>query len=133
MSEARLHLVPVRSRDAKEFVRPWHQQVYVVATLAREDSGLHHGYRDTFHLPTECHRIASELGLLATTSHPTFDERRGEGRAGFQQIQGWHDRRHRLPTPTQVADQVAIASHAAEMLRAARYGVDLAPRWTQPG
>ena len=25
MSEARLHLVPVRSRDAKEFVRLWHR------------------------------------------------------------------------------------------------------------
>ncbi|MEU5086634.1 XF1762 family protein [Streptomyces sp. NPDC021356] len=25
MSESRLHLVPVRSRDAKEFVRLWHR------------------------------------------------------------------------------------------------------------
>ncbi|WP_328946407.1 hypothetical protein OG259_38060 [Streptomyces sp. NBC_00250] len=47
--------------------------------------------------------------------------------AGFQQIEDWHGRRHRLPTTTPVADRVAIASHAAEMLRAARYGVDLAP------
>ncbi|WP_370410837.1 hypothetical protein [Streptomyces fradiae] len=47
--------------------------------------------------------------------------------AGFRQIEDWHGRRHRLPTTMPVADQVAIASHAAEMLRAARYGVDLAP------
>ncbi|MBT2491979.1 hypothetical protein J7E96_26315 [Streptomyces sp. ISL-96] len=47
--------------------------------------------------------------------------------AGFQQIDDWYGRRHRLPTTTPVADQVAIASHAAVMLRAARYGVDLAP------
>ncbi|WP_406336436.1 hypothetical protein OG814_32325 [Streptomyces zaomyceticus] len=47
--------------------------------------------------------------------------------AGFQQIDDWYGRRHRLPTTTPIADQVAIATHAAEMLRAARYGVDLAP------
>ncbi|MEW1996998.1 hypothetical protein ACFWFH_15135 [Streptomyces coelicoflavus] len=47
--------------------------------------------------------------------------------AGFQQIDDWYGRRHRLPTTTPAADQVAIATHAAEMLRAARYGVDLAP------
>ncbi|MDQ8704117.1 hypothetical protein RCO28_16710 [Streptomyces sp. LHD-70] len=45
--------------------------------------------------------------------------------AGFQQIDDWHGRRHRLPTTTPVADKVAIATHAAEMLRAARYSVDL--------
>lgn len=47
--------------------------------------------------------------------------------AGFQQIEDWHGRRHRLPTTTPVADKVAIATHAAEMLRAAHYGVDLPP------
>lgn len=47
--------------------------------------------------------------------------------AGFQQIEDWHGRRHRLPTTTPVADKVAIASHAAEMLRAAHYDVDLPP------
>lgn len=47
--------------------------------------------------------------------------------AGFQQIEDWHDRRHRLPTTMPVADQVSIAGHAAGMLRAARYDVDLAP------
>jgi hypothetical protein len=47
--------------------------------------------------------------------------------AGFQQIEDWYGRRHRLPTTTQAADRAAIATHAAEMLRAARYGVDLDP------
>ncbi|MGW3341195.1 hypothetical protein ACWDCL_27390 [Streptomyces sp. NPDC001009] len=47
--------------------------------------------------------------------------------AGFQQIHDWHGRRHRLPTTTPLVDKVAIASHAAEMLRAARYDVDLPP------
>ncbi|MCZ1008388.1 hypothetical protein [Streptomyces lydicus] len=47
--------------------------------------------------------------------------------AGFQQISDWHGRRHRLPTTTPDADKVAIATHAAEMLRAARYDVDLPP------
>ncbi|QZL09179.1 hypothetical protein K2224_28980 (plasmid) [Streptomyces sp. BHT-5-2] len=47
--------------------------------------------------------------------------------AGFQQIEDWYGRRHRLPTTTPITDKVAIATHAAEMLRAARYGVDLDP------
>ncbi|MGC4998479.1 hypothetical protein [Streptomyces sp. DT195] len=47
--------------------------------------------------------------------------------AGFQQIDDWYGRRHRLPTYTSLADKVSIATHAAEMLRAAHYGVDLAP------
>ncbi len=47
--------------------------------------------------------------------------------AGFQQIDDWHGRRHRLPTTMPVIDKVAIASHAAEMLRAARYEVTLPP------
>ncbi|AEW95130.1 MULTISPECIES: hypothetical protein [Streptomycetaceae] len=47
--------------------------------------------------------------------------------AGFQQIEDWYGRRHRLPTTTPAADRVAIATRAAEMLRAAGYGVDLAP------
>ncbi|MEU7510661.1 hypothetical protein AB0B13_01430 [Streptomyces sp. NPDC042898] len=133
------------------------RQVHLVATLAREDGGLHHGYRDAFRLQAECRRIAAELGHLPTASHPTSHAQetsvpappitissefsgsvvaKGANddlsamilkHAGFQQIQDWHGRRHRLPTTTPVADQVAIASHAAEMLRAARYGVDLAP------
>ncbi|MFH9734400.1 hypothetical protein [Streptomyces sp. NPDC017260] len=47
--------------------------------------------------------------------------------AGFQQIDDWHGRRHRLPTTTPLADKVAIATHAAEMLRAARYDGNLPP------
>ncbi|MEJ8653833.1 hypothetical protein WKI65_38795 [Streptomyces sp. MS1.AVA.3] len=47
--------------------------------------------------------------------------------AGFQQLEDWHGRRHRLPTTTPVADKVTIATHAAEMLRAAHYDVDLPP------
>ncbi|QNE79322.1 hypothetical protein F0344_19910 [Streptomyces finlayi] len=47
--------------------------------------------------------------------------------AGFQQIEDWYGRRHRLPTTTPASDRAAIATHAAEMLRAARYGVDLDP------
>ncbi|MGW1104294.1 hypothetical protein [Streptomyces sp. NPDC002540] len=47
--------------------------------------------------------------------------------AGFQQIDDWYGQRHRLPTTTPVADQVSIATHAAEMLRAARYSVDIPP------
>ncbi|MFI1718891.1 hypothetical protein [Streptomyces litmocidini] len=133
------------------------RQVHVVATLAREDGGLHQGYRDAFRLQTECRRIAAELGHLPTAPHPTprahetavptppitiSSEASGSvvakganddlsamilKHAGFRQIEDWHGLRHRLPTTTAVADQVAIASHAAEMLRAARYGVDLAP------
>ncbi|MFJ9909184.1 hypothetical protein ACIRVK_41245 [Streptomyces sp. NPDC101152] len=47
--------------------------------------------------------------------------------AGFQQIEDWYGRRHRLASTTPQAQRVAIASHAAEMLRAARYSVDLDP------
>ncbi|MGW4290420.1 hypothetical protein ACWEIK_26205 [Streptomyces sp. NPDC004673] len=47
--------------------------------------------------------------------------------AGFQQIDDWYGRRHRLPSTTPIADKVAVASHATEMLRTARYSVDLSP------
>ncbi|MFG3199870.1 hypothetical protein ACGFYT_27495 [Streptomyces sp. NPDC048208] len=47
--------------------------------------------------------------------------------AGFLQINDWYGRRHRLSTTMPINDQAAIASHAAEMLRAARYTVDLSP------
>ncbi|MFJ4007336.1 hypothetical protein ACIPWL_28305 [Streptomyces sp. NPDC090023] len=47
--------------------------------------------------------------------------------AGFQQIDDWYGRRHRLPTTTPLDDKVAIATHAAEMLRAAHYGVYVDP------
>ncbi|MFF0714020.1 hypothetical protein ACWEVM_21890 [Streptomyces bauhiniae] len=47
--------------------------------------------------------------------------------AGFRQIDDWYGRRHRLSTTTPLDDKVAIASHAADMLRAARYHVVLPP------
>ncbi|WP_405818048.1 hypothetical protein OG241_24980 [Streptomyces sp. NBC_01390] len=132
-------------------------RVYVVATLAREDGSLHNAYRDAFHLQTECHRIATELGQLPPAPRPTpraqeshvpapyitiHTEPSGSvsakgasddlsatllKHAGFQQIEDWYGRRHRLPTTTPAADRAAVASHAAEMLRAARYNVDLDP------
>lgn len=133
------------------------RQVHVVATLAREDGTLHNAYRDAFHLQSECHRIAAELGHLPSAPSPTSlaqeslmpaltitiatepsgsvsakgasDELSATllKHAGFQQIEDWHGRRHRLATTTPTAEQAAIATHAAEMLRAARYGVDLGP------
>lgn len=133
------------------------RQVHVVATLAREDGSLHNAYRDAFHLQTECHRIATELGHLPTAPRPTpraqethvpapyitiNTEPSGSvsakgasddlsatllKHAGFQQIEDWYGRRHRLPTTTPQADRASIATHAAEMLRAARYSVDLDP------
>ncbi|WP_232837831.1 hypothetical protein [Streptomyces atratus] len=133
------------------------RQVHVVATLAREDGSLHNAYRDAFRLQSECHRLASELGHLPTAPHPIpraqethvpapsitiTAEPSGSvsakgasdnlsatllKHAGFQQIEDWYGRRHRLPTTTPAADRAAIATHAAEMLRAARYGVDLDP------
>ncbi|MCX5340268.1 hypothetical protein [Streptomyces atratus] len=133
------------------------RQVHVVATLAREDGSLHNAYRDAFRLQSECHRLASELGHLTTAPHliPRAQEThvpapsititaepsgsvsaKGASdnlsatllkHAGFQQIEDWYGRRHRLPTTTPAADRAAIATHAAEMLRAARYGVDLDP------
>lgn len=131
--------------------------MHVVATLAREDGSLHNTYRDAFHLQTECHRIASELGHLPPTPRPTPRAQENHvpapyitisaepsgsvsakgasddlsamllKHAGFQQIADWYGRRHRLATTTPQAERVAIASHAAERLRAARYSVDLDP------
>ncbi|RPK48687.1 hypothetical protein EES39_09185 [Streptomyces sp. ADI92-24] len=133
------------------------RQVHVVATLAREDGSLHNAYRDAFRLQTECHRLAVELGHLPIAPHPTpraqethvpapsiaiTAEPSGSvsakgasddlsatllKHAGFQQIEDWYGRRHRLPTTTPAVHRAAIATHAAEMLRAARYGVDLDP------
>ncbi|NEA37709.1 hypothetical protein G3I42_30540 [Streptomyces sp. SID11385] len=47
--------------------------------------------------------------------------------AGFQQIQDWHGRRHRLASTTPADESRAIATYAAQMLRAARYEVRLDP------
>jgi hypothetical protein len=134
-------------------VRNQPRQVHVVATLAREDGSLHNAYR----VQTECHQLAAELGHLPTAPHliPRAQEThvpapsititaepsgsvsaKGANddlsasllkHAGFQQIEDWYGRRHRLPTTTPAADRAVIATHAAEMLRAARYGVDLDP------
>ena len=138
-------------------VRNQPRQVQVVATLAREDGSLHNAYRDAFRLQTECRQLAAELCHLPTAPHPMpraqethvpapaitiTAEPSGSvsakgasddlsatllKHAGFQQIEDWYGRRHRLPTTTPTADRAAIATHAAEMLRAARYGVDLDP------
>ncbi|MGJ5804953.1 hypothetical protein ACSCB1_38530 [Streptomyces europaeiscabiei] len=152
-------IAPEGDPDACRWIalRNQSHRVYVVATLAREDGSLHNAYRDAFHLQTECHRIATELGHLPLAPCPTplaqeshvpapyvtiniepsgSVSARGASddlsatllkHAGFQQIEDWHGRRHRLPTTTPTADRAAIASHAAEMLRAARYSVDLDP------
>ncbi|MFC8278066.1 hypothetical protein ACFUJR_37175 [Streptomyces sp. NPDC057271] len=133
------------------------RQVHIVATVAREDGGLHNTYRDIFRVQTECRCLAAELRHLPAAPDPTpraqeahvpapsiiiTSEFSGSvvakgatddlsasilKHAGFQQIDDWHGRRHRLPTTTPIADKVAIATHAAEMLRAARYSVDLPP------
>ncbi|WP_225448763.1 hypothetical protein [Streptacidiphilus sp. P02-A3a] len=47
--------------------------------------------------------------------------------AGFAFTNDWHGPRHRLPTSMDRGKQAAIATHAADMLRTARYSVDLAP------
>ncbi|MEY9846380.1 hypothetical protein ABH940_003467 [Streptacidiphilus sp. BW17] len=47
--------------------------------------------------------------------------------AGFAFTNDWHGPRHRLPTTMDRTEQRAIASHATEMLRAARYHVALDP------
>ncbi|SHN22994.1 hypothetical protein [Actinacidiphila paucisporea] len=131
------------------------RQVHVVATLAREDGRLHNAYRDAFRLQTECRRIAAELGHLPTTPQPTTPvpeksmpitvtiaaepsgsvvARGGDSlaksllnHAGFAYANDWHGPRHRLPTSMGREQQAAVASHAAQMLRAARYAVDLDP------
>ncbi|MEU9200392.1 hypothetical protein ACLQ2N_02300 [Streptomyces sp. DT224] len=132
------------------------RQVHVVATLAREDGILHNAYRDAFHLETECHRIAAELGHLSTSVHPESPAQethvpapsiitaepsgsvsaKGDTNdhaatllkhAGFQQIEDWYGRRHRLPTAVPRALRPATATYAAQLLRAAGFGVDLDP------
>lgn len=152
-------LAPDGDPDACRWValRNQPRQVHVVATIAREDGGLHNTYRDAFRVQTECRRVAAELGHLPAVPDliPQAQETHLNGRsititsefsgsvvakgatddlsaqilkhAGFQQIDDWHGRRHRLPTTTPLADKIAIATHAAEMLRAARYDVDLPP------
>ncbi|MFJ6381377.1 hypothetical protein ACIQI7_15460 [Kitasatospora sp. NPDC092039] len=134
-------------------IRNGDRSVHVVATVVREDGYIHSTYRDPFHVQAECTRIAAELGHLTRTVTTAKDHRMAVitisaepsgsvvatgtsddlsatllRHAGFKQIDDWHGRRHRLPTTTHRPDAAAIATHAAEMLRAARYEVDLDPR-----
>ncbi|MQS14724.1 hypothetical protein F7Q99_21270 [Streptomyces kaniharaensis] len=138
-------------------VRNEDRLVHVVATLVREDGRFHRTYRDAFHVQTECRRIAADLGHLpgAHLPAPRFPEisvpapfitiniepsgsvsAKGANddlsatllkHAGFTEISDWYGRRHRLPTTTAQNDRAAVATHAAEMLRAARYSVQLDP------
>ncbi|MEV6974485.1 hypothetical protein AB0N76_13495, partial [Kitasatospora sp. NPDC093806] len=138
-------------------IRTLDRCVHIVATVVREDGGVHGTYRDAFHAQAECNRIAAELGHLVRSvpSVTTAKDYRmpspvitisaepsgsvvAKGssddlaasllrHAGFRESNDWYGRRHRLPTTTVPADRAAIATHAAEMLRAARYSVDLDP------
>lgn len=131
------------------------RHVHVVATLAREDGGIHNTYRDAFHLQAECSQIAAELGHLPVSLTPALPipeksmpitvtiaaEPSGSvvahggddlakallDHAGFTYANDWHGPRHRLPTSMDRQEQAAVASHAAQMLRTARYTVDLDP------
>ncbi|MEY9841708.1 hypothetical protein [Streptacidiphilus sp. EB103A] len=130
-------------------------QVTVLATRVREDGRVHEPYRDAFRPQTECQRIAADLGHLPTALPPTphvqepsmpitvtitaepsgsIVARGGDSlaahllnHAGFAFTNDWHGPRHRLPTSMDRGEQAAIANHAAEMLRAARYSVALDP------
>ncbi|RKE22013.1 hypothetical protein [Streptomyces sp. TLI_171] len=146
-------------------IRNLDRSVHIVATVVREDGSIHSTYRDAFHAQAECQRIAADLGHLVHTvpSVTTSKDYRmptppiaiglepsgavvAKGasddlaaallkHAGFAEKGDWYGRRYRLPTTTAPADRAAIATHAAEMLRAARYDVDLDPRLdtTLPG
>ncbi|MFB9464955.1 hypothetical protein [Streptomyces cinereospinus] len=49
-------------------------------------------------------------------------------RAGFTEINDWHGLRHRMPLASSSDERVAVAGYAAQMLRAARYRVDIDPQ-----
>ncbi|MFE2729258.1 hypothetical protein [Kitasatospora sp. NPDC059327] len=139
-------------------IRNLDRSVHIVATVVREDGSVRGTYRDAFHVQAECSRIAADLGHLTRSvpSVTTAKDYRmpapvitisiepsgsvvAKGssddlaatllrHAGFRQIEDWHGRRHGLPSTTAAAHRAAIATHATEMLRAARYSVDLDPR-----
>ncbi|WP_435647803.1 hypothetical protein [Kitasatospora purpeofusca] len=139
-------------------IRTLDRSVHIVATVVREDGSVRSTYRDAFHAQAECNRIATDLGhltrptpSLTTAKHCPVPGLRitirlepsggvvAKGgsddltstllrQAGFRQIEDWYGRRHRLPSTTSAADRATIATHAAEMLRAVRYSVDLDPR-----
>ncbi|MFF2078577.1 hypothetical protein ACFVXG_27955 [Kitasatospora sp. NPDC058162] len=148
-------LAPAGDRNGCRWaaIRNDDRSVHVVATVVREDGYIHSTYRDPFHVQAECTRIAAELGHLTRSVTTAKDHRMpvitisaepsgsvvatGTSddlsatllrHAGFKQIDDWHGRRHRLPTTTPRPDAAASATHAAAMLRAARYNVDLDPR-----
>ncbi|MFJ4676838.1 hypothetical protein [Kitasatospora sp. NPDC088783] len=139
-------------------IRNLDRSVHIVATVVREDGSIHGTYRDAFHAQAECHRIAADLGhpVRSVPSVTTAQDYRmptptititlepngavvAQGysdplslallrHAGFIAKDSWYGHQHRLPANTAPADRAAIATHAAEMLRAARYDVDLDPR-----
>nr|BFD94081.1 hypothetical protein KitaXyl93_54410 [Kitasatospora sp. Xyl93] len=138
-------------------IRNLDRSVHIVATVVREDGRIRSTYRDAFHVQAECNRIATELGLTrsapsittakdyrmpapvitisiepsgSVTAKGSSDDLSATllRTAGFRQTEDWYGRRHRLPTTTAPADRAAIATHATEMLRAARYSVDLDPK-----
>ncbi|MDX3855897.1 hypothetical protein [Streptomyces sp. AK02-01A] len=83
-----------------------------------------------FHVPAPSITISIEpSGSGSVTAKGASDDLSAAllTHAGFRQIEDWYGRRHRLPTTTTEADRASIASHAAEMLRAARYDVGLDP------
>ncbi|MFF4520532.1 hypothetical protein [Streptomyces bluensis] len=49
-------------------------------------------------------------------------------RAGFTEINDWHGLRHRMPLASSTDERKAVAGYAAQMLRAARYRVDIDPQ-----
>ncbi|WP_225447681.1 hypothetical protein [Streptacidiphilus sp. P02-A3a] len=150
-------IAPAGDPDACRWIalRNQDRQVVVVATRVREDGRVHDPYRDAFRLQTECQRIAADLGHLPPSLPPTplvqepsvpitvtitaepsgsVVARGGDSfayslldHAGFAFTNDWHGPRHRLPTSMDRGEQTAIATHAAEMLRTARYSVDLDP------
>jgi hypothetical protein len=80
------------------------------------------------HVPTASITINAELSGSVVAKGGTDDLSASLLKhAGFQQIDDRYGRRHRLRTTMPLADKVSIATHAAEMLRAARYNVSLPP------
>lgn len=154
-------IAPAGDPDACRWIalRNQDRHVVVVATRVREDGRVHNPYRDAFRLQTECQRIAADLGHLSPDLPPTplvqepsvpitvtitaepsgsVVARGGDSfayslldHAGFAFTNDWHGPRHRLPTSMDRGEQTAIAAHAAEMLRTARYSVDLDPALEQ--
>ena len=150
-------IAPPGDPDACRWIalRNQDRQMTVLATRVREDGRVHDPHRDAFRLQTECQRIAVELGHLPSALSPmphaqelsvpvtvtltaepsgSVVARGGDSlaasllnHAGFAFTNDWYGSRHRLPTSMDRDEQAAIANHAAEMLRAARYSVALDP------